>query len=299
MGSAAASSRSTWARGVSALVEAARPRQWTKNLFVFAGLVFTDNWPLLPRVLLVFAAYCLMSSGVYLLNDVRDREADALHPEKCRRPIPRGDLSPGVATMTGLLACVAGWAMAALPGLPSALVAAAFLILQAAYTFHLKTLVLLDVFTIAAAFVLRVFAGAVAISVPVSEWLLVCTLLLALFLGFGKRRSELLQLTENAGQHRRSLDHYSVPFLDQLISIVLGALIVAYAVYSASSPTAKSHPGMIGTLPFVVYGVFRYLYLVQMKRMGGSPETILLQDRPLQIALLLWFAAVLVAFRLA
>jgi len=286
-------------RTAAAVLEAARPKQWTKNLFVFAGMVFTDNWRLLPDVLLIFGGYCAMSSGIYLLNDVRDRKQDAVHPEKRRRPIPRGDLSPTTAAIVGVVLCGIGLLITATSGWTSALVAGGFVLLQGAYTLVLKHLVLLDVFSIAAAFILRVIAGAVAIRVPVSEWLLVCTLLLALFLGFGKRRHELIVLSENPGQHRRALDHYSVAFLDQLISIVLGALIVAYAVYSASSPTATSHPGMVATLPFVVYGVFRYLYLVHMKHLGGSPELVLLQDRPLQASLLLWFVAVVAAFRFA
>ncbi len=283
---------------LSAIMEAARPRQWTKNLFVFAGMVFTDNWRLLPIACTTFAAYCLMSSGVYILNDVRDRNQDALHPDKRNRPIPRGDLSVPTAALAGCILCLGGLGSAAILGLPSAGIAAGFLALQAAYTLVLKHLVLLDVFAIASAFVIRVVAGAVAIEVPASVWLLVCTLQLALFLGFGKRRHELLCMGERAGEHRETLDHYSVAFLDQLISIVLGALIVSYAVYSASSPTATSHPGMVATLPFVIYGIFRYLYLIHIKHMGGSPETMLLQDRPLQATLVLWIVVVVAAFRI-
>jgi 4-hydroxybenzoate polyprenyltransferase len=274
-----------------------RLRQWTKNLFLFAGLVFTDNWRLLPIATAAFAAYCLMSSGVYLLNDVRDREHDRLHPEKRLRPIACGVVSAATASSVGAVLCLAGLAVSFAISVTSGAVAVGFLVLQAIYTLALKHLVLLDVFGIAAAFVMRVIAGAVAIGVPSSEWLLVCTLQLALFMAFGKRRHELVQLAERAGAHRGSLDHYSVAFLDQLISIVLGSLIVSYAVYSASSPTAASHPGMVGTLPFVIYGIFRYLYLIHIRQMGGSPETILLKDRPLQVALLTWFLVVVAAFR--
>ncbi len=285
------------AASAGGLLEAMRPRQWTKNLFLFAGLVFTDNWRLLPTACSAFVAYCLMSSGVYLLNDVRDRDHDRLHPEKSLRPVARGAVAVPSAVGMGAVLCAAGLAICFAISLRSGAVAAGFLALQAIYTLALKHLVLLDVFGIAAAFVVRVIAGAVAIGVPSSEWLLVCTLQLALFMGFGKRRHELVELAELAGAHRGSLNHYSVAFLDQLISIVLGSLIVSYAVYSASSPTAASHPGMVATLPFVIYGVFRYLYLIHIQHMGGSPETILLKDRPLQVALITWFVAVVTAFR--
>lgn len=281
-----------------ALIESMRPRQWTKNLFLFVGLVFTDNWRLLPTALVAFVAYCLMSSGVYLLNDVRDRRQDMLHPEKRNRPIARGDLSSTAAAASGVVLAAAGLGFIFMLGVASGGVAVVFLVLQALYTLLLKRYVLVDVFAIAAAFVIRVIAGAVAIGVPSSEWLLVCTLQLALFLGFGKRRHELVQLAARAGDHRETLDHYSLAFLDQLISIVLGALIVSYSVYSASSPTAASHPRMVATLPFVIYGVFRYLYLIHIRHMGGSPETVLLRDRPLQLALLAWFLTVVAAFRL-
>lgn len=290
--------RTRFWRTLRAIGEAARPRQWTKNLFLFVGLVFTDSWDRLATAATAFLAYCLMSSGMYLLNDAWDHVRDAAHPEKRNRPIPRGDLRVTTAIVVGVFLCAAGLGLAGSLGTLSLAVAGTFVALQAAYTFILKSFVLIDVFTIAAAFVLRVVAGAVAISVPVSEWLLVCTLQLALFLGFGKRRHELLALSGRAPEHRATLDHYSVAFLDQMISIILGSLIVSYAVYSASSPTASAHPGMVATLPFVMFGVFRYLYLIQIKSLGGSPETILLEDRPLQGTLLLWFLTVVLVFRL-
>ncbi len=280
------------------LLEGMRPLQWSKNLFVFVGLVFTDNWQSMPRVIAAFAAYCLISSGVYLVNDVRDRDRDRVHPEKRRRPIARGDLTPTTAIIAGALFASLGVSGASALGPRSALTAVAFLTLQLAYTLFLKTVVLVDVFTIAMAFVLRVTAGAAAINVPVSEWLLICTLQLALFLGFGKRRNELVTLSDDAGAHRIALEQYSIAFLDQMISIILGSLIVSYAVYSAASPTAAAHPGMVATLPFVIYGVFRYLYVIHIQRLGGSPETVLVKDRPLQIALAAWLITVIAAFHL-
>jgi 4-hydroxybenzoate polyprenyltransferase len=281
-----------------ALVVGLRPRQWTKNLFVFAGMVFTDNWRLFPAACAAFGIFCMLSSGMYLLNDVRDAERDRLHPAKRLRPIASGALSPVTATVVGIAMLLVGGALALALNRSFATVALVFVALQVAYTYALKHMVLLDVFAIAVAFVLRAVAGSAAIGVPNSVWLLVCTLQIALFMGFGKRRHEILELTEQAGDHRATLDHYSVPFLDQMISIVLGALVVSYAVYSASSPTAARHPGMVYTLPFVMYGIFRYLYLIHMCNMGGSPEAIVLKDRPLQITLILWLACVVMAFRL-
>jgi 4-hydroxybenzoate polyprenyltransferase len=229
---------------------------------------------------------------------VRDRERDRLHPDKRKRPIASGDLPVLVATTMGIALITGGAAGAWLLGPRSGLIALAFVGLQAAYNLALRDAVLLDVFAIALGFVLRAVAGAAAIGVPDSVWLLVCTLQLALFLGFGKRRQELVELDAQAADHRDTLNHYSLPFLDQMISIILGALVVSYAVYSVSSPTAFAHPGLVFTLPFVLYGIFRYLYLIHMRHMGGSPEAILLEDRPLQLALALWLACVVAAFRL-
>ncbi len=284
-------------RTATALFRGMRPRQWTKNLFLFAGLVFTDHWDMMPVALGAFAIFCCLSSGMYLLNDVRDRDRDRLHPAKRLRPVASGELSVGLATAAGIVLLGGGCAAAWTVNQPFAAIALVFVALQFAYTYALKQMVLLDVFAIALAFVLRAVAGSAAVAVPNSVWLLVCTLQVALFMGFGKRRHEIVELTEQAGNHRTTLDHYSVPFLDQMISIVLGALVVSYAVYAAASPTAAAHPGLVYSLPFVMYGIFRYLYLIHMRHMGGSPETIVLQDRPLQITIALWLAFVIGAFR--
>jgi 4-hydroxybenzoate polyprenyltransferase len=275
-----------------------RPRQWTKNLFVLVALFFANAWSRWPQALIGFAIFCAASSAVYLLNDVADREQDARHPVKRNRPVASGALPWQAATAAAVLltacAAVGGWLLHWKFGV----VTAAYLLLQGAYTAWLKHEVIVDVFCIAAGFVLRTIAGGFAVGVPISVWLLVCTLQISLFLGFGKRRNELMVMGSAAGTHRRILEQYSLPFLDQLIAIVLGGLNVSYAVYCITSPTAQLHHLLPITLPNVMYGTFRYLYLIHIQHKGGSPETTLLEDRPTQINLLLWLAAVVVAMRL-
>ena len=290
------------------LLEAMRPKQWAKNLFVFVALVFTDNiprsladsarWTLFGITAKAFLLFCLVSGAVYLINDVFDREQDRLHPEKRKRPIASGRLSPNLALIATILiaagSLVAGFGITVRFGV----VLLSYFALQLAYTWILKHMVLLDVFAIAGGFVFRAVAGAFAIGVPNSLWLLVCTLQLALFLGFGKRRHELVSLAEDASSHRRNLAHYTVPLLDQLIAIVVGGLTVSYAIYTVMSPTALKHGLLIITLPNVLYGVFRYLYLIHVEHKGGSPETILFEDRPMQVNLAIWVIAVVLAFRI-
>ena len=292
---------------VMALVEGLRPKQWTKNAFVFAALVFTNNipfsvgdarrWHMLGLTLAAFVLFCVVSGAVYLLNDVADREQDRVHPQKRHRPVPSGRLPVGIAIAWATLLGVGGTAAAFALNLPFGLVTAGYLALQLSYTFALKHEVLIDVFSIAAGFVLRAVAGALAIGVPISVWLLICTLQLALFLGFGKRRHELVALAHEAKNHRRILQHYTVPLLDHMMAIVLSALVVCYAIYTIMSPTAIQHPLLVITLVNVLYGVFRYLYLVKVEHKGGSPENILMEDRPMQINLIAWIAEVLVAFK--
>lgn len=279
------------------LLQAMRPRQWTKNLFVLAAMVFTDKWSQVGQIAMAFGLFCAVAGGVYILNDVMDCQRDRLHPVKRNRPIAAGVVPVGLATVIGALLTLGGTALGFLIGRQFGITLAGYLLLQVAYTLVLKHMVLLDVFAIAAGFVLRAVAGGAAIHVPISTWLLVCTLQLALFLGFAKRRHEILCLAEDAGSHRQSLTSYSVPFIDQLISIVLASLAVSYAVYSISSSTALHHPWLAVSFPSVLYGVFRYLYLIHMEHKGGSPETILIEDRPLQVNLLIWLAAVIVAFK--
>jgi 4-hydroxybenzoate polyprenyltransferase len=281
----------------SGLVAALRPHQWTKNLIVFAGLIFGQKLldpNAVGRAAAAFAIFCALSSVVYLLNDLADREADRQHPLKKHRAIASGVVSPTVAlAMAGGLAAV-GLTGAFLLGRNFGLVALGYLALFTLYSGPLKHLVILDVLTIAAGFVLRAVGGAVAIPVAISPWLLIVTILLALFLALAKRRHELVLLADDASAHRRSLEEYSPYLLDQMIAVVSASTIVAYAFYTVSPETIhKFGTNMLGlTLPFPLYGIFRYLYLVHRREGGGSPAELLLNDRPLLICVALWVAAV-------
>jgi 4-hydroxybenzoate polyprenyltransferase len=279
------------------LVRSLRPQQWAKNLFVFAGLLFSGRlldgtaW---PAALAAFVIFCGLSGAVYLVNDVLDRGADSQHPVKRHRPIASGALSPGLALTTALVltaACVAG--AVAING-QLTMTAVGYVVLLAAYSAALKHYVIIDVLTLSAGFVLRAVAGAVAIGVPISHWLLVCTTLLALFIGLSKRRHELTLLSGGAAGHRPILQEYSPYLLDQMISVVTAATLVAYSVYTISSDTAaRLGSDRLGlTIPFVLYGIFRYLYLVHQRHEGGSPSELLLTDRPLLVCVGLWVAAV-------
>lgn len=280
------------------LVRSLRPQQWTKNLFVFAGLLFSGHlldraaWP--PAVA-AFLIFCGLSGAVYLVNDVFDRATDAQHPVKRHRPIASGALSPRLALGTAIVltgVCLAG-AVSVNTGL--AMASTAYVVLLAAYSATLKHFVIIDVLTLAAGFVLRAVAGALAIEVPISHWLLVCTTLLALFIGLSKRRHELTLLNGGAAGHRPILQEYSPYLLDQMISVVTAATLVAYSVYTFSSETAErlgsERLGL--TIPFVLYGIFRYLYLVHQRNEGGSPSELLLTDRPLLVCVALWVASVI------
>jgi 4-hydroxybenzoate polyprenyltransferase len=282
------------------LLRAMRPKQWTKNVFVFAALVF-DNKLFVPHylaaVVVGFFALCFLSSAVYLVNDVVDAPADRLHPSKRNRPIARGDVPPGAAVAWA--AALAAGSLAAGFALDPAfgLIGLAYLVLMTLYTLRLKHVVIVDVIAIAIGFVLRVAAGTPLVDAArFSPWLYVCMLLLALLLGFGKRRQELVELNGDAGT-RAILSEYTLPLLDQIISIVTAATIVSYALYTFSAPQLPPNHSMMITIPFVLYGMFRYLYLVHVKGAGGAPDEIVLTDRPLQVALALWAAtAVLVLY---
>jgi 4-hydroxybenzoate polyprenyltransferase len=281
----------------SGLVAALRPHQWTKNLIVFAGLIFGQKLldpNAVVRATATFAIFCALSSVVYLLNDLADREADRQHPLKKHRAIASGIVSPALALAVAAGLAVVGLGGAFLLGRNVGLVALGYLALFTLYSGPLKHLVILDVLTIAAGFVLRAVAGAVAIPVAISPWLLIVTILLALFLGLAKRRHELVLLADDASAHRRSLEEYSPYLLDQMIAVVSASTIVAYAFYTVSPDTIhKFGTNMLGlTLPFPLYGIFRYLYLVHRKDGGGSPAELLLTDRPLLICVALWVAAV-------
>jgi len=281
------------------LFHSLRPEQWTKNLIVFAGLIFGlelfDRTAVL-RSLVAFGVFCALSGVVYVINDIMDREADRRHPLKARRPIASGALSPAVAGGVAAALGAAGLAVAFALGIPFGAVALSFVLLQSAYSGPLKHVVILDVLAIAIGFVLRAAAGAVAIGVPISHWLLVVTILLALFLALSKRRHELVLLANGATEHRPILGEYSPYLLDQMISVVTASTLVAYIFYCISPETVqKFGTDMLGlTIPFPLYGIFRYLYLVHQREGGGSPSQMLLNDRPLLVCVALWVLAVVV-----
>lgn len=275
------------------LIQILRPTQWAKNTVLFAALIFSRRLFVIADLLLVlaaFACFCCLASGAYVMNDIRDRERDQQHPLKCKRPLPAGRIGPKTAALLAGALMAAGLAGAALLEPAFGGLALLYLGLQFAYTFILKDVVILDVMAIAAGFVIRAIAGGVVIAVPVSQWLIICTFLLALFLGFSKRRHELVILEDRAINHREILREYSPYFLDQMIAVVTASTVVAYAIYTAS-PEVQEKLGtekLYLTLPFVLFGIFRYLYLVHQKEEGGNPTWLLLNDRPLQVGVILW-----------
>lgn len=279
-----------------AFVQLIRPKQWTKNLVVFAGLMFTGNLfrlPLLLKTGVAFVLFCLAAGAVYILNDLRDRESDRKHPEKRHRPLAANRITAEAAGLGAGLLLTASLAGAMLFSKSFAILLLAYLVLNLAYTLGVKHWVILDVLTVAAGFVVRAAAGAVAIEAEISPWLLIVTTLLSLFLGFAKRRHELLILGEKAASHRPSLNEYSPQLLDQYMVVVASSTIIAYSLYAFTSATARQHHDyLMLTVPFVIYGILRYLYLVYQKNLGGAPELILLQDKPLILDILLWVAAV-------
>ena len=287
-----------WSPSVG-LVRSLRPSQWTKNLIIFAGLIFGQRL-LDPSAVLTalaaFAAFCALSSVVYLINDVADREADRQHPIKRSRPIASGQVSPGVALGTAAVLGIAALAVAFKLRFEFGVVAASYLALLALYSAVLKHIVIIDVLTIAIGFVLRAAAGAVVIGVEIGHWLLIATVLLALFLALSKRRHELVLLADGATTHRRILEEYSPYLLDQMIAVVTASTLVAYALATVSPEIIqKFGTNKLGlTLPFPLYGIFRYLYLVHQKEGGGSPSDMLLNDRPLLVCVALWALAVAV-----
>jgi 4-hydroxybenzoate polyprenyltransferase len=277
--------------GLPPIVRAMRPLQWTKNGIVAAALVFDRKiFELEPalRSLLAILCFCAVSSAIYLINDLKDIEADRHHPTKRFRPIAAGEVSPRFALAVAVSLLAAALAGAAINGLGFLAVIAGYAALMVAYSAGLKQLVILDVFAIAAGFVLRAAGGAVAIDVPISPWLYVCTLLLALFLGFGKRRNELSTLDAAAVRHRANLEAYTIPFLDQLISVVASAVVMAYSIYTFAATNVPENHAMMLTIPFVAYAVFRYLFLIHRRDLGGSPEILLFTDRPLLLCILGW-----------
>ena len=285
---------------IGALFVSLRPKQWFKNLLVFAGLVFSRNLFDLTnfvRSLGGFVAFCLLSGAVYLVNDLVDVDKDRLHPLKRFRPIASGRLTPGaakvLAAVAAALALAGGFALDWRFGV----IGLSYFLMQLAYSFKLKHMVVLDVMTVAAGFALRAVAGTVLVHVMISSWLFVCSILFALFIALAKRRHELLFLEGGGTAHRAVLENYSEALLDQMMAVATSSTIIAYCLYTiAPETTAKfgTH-NLILTVPFVLYGIYRYLYLVYRKEMGGAPERVLLTDVPLMADVLLWMASVVAA----
>jgi 4-hydroxybenzoate polyprenyltransferase len=284
-----------------ALLKTMRPKQWLKNGLVFVPLFFdgklleVDNF---VRALAAFGLFCAGASAVYLMNDLRDIEQDRQHPTKRRRPLASGQLSVPLATAAAVVLAAVSLPTAFLLAPAFGLILLGYLLVQMAYSLWLKHVVLLDVLIVAAGFILRVAAGA-AIIVPAVErfspWLYVCTFLLALFVALGKRRQEIVLLGGEAGNHRAILDDYSLDLLDRLIGIVTTSALVAYSLYTFLAEGLPANHFMMLTIPFVLYGIFRYLYLIHVRHEGGAPEEIFLRDRSLQIALLFWGLSVYMA----
>lgn len=284
------------------LVRSMRPRQWTKNVFIFAALVF-DGKLLQPvplvNTILGFVVLCLLSSAVYLINDCADVAADRAHPTKRNRPIARGDVAVSLAVAWAVVLIIVALLIAFATDLVFGLIALTYLTTASLYTFKVKHIVILDVIFLAAGFVLRVAAGIPLVQAErFSPWLYTCMALLALLIGFGKRRAELVEL-DGRSATRAILSEYSVPLLDQIIAIVTGALIVSYTFYTFSAPQLPANHAMMLTVPFVMYGLFRYLYLIHVKGEGGAPDELALKDRPLQITFILWtLVAIIVIYLL-
>lgn len=285
---------------ISALIKTMRPRQWTKNGFVFFALMFDKQLflrePFL-RTLAGFALFCLASSAVYLINDIADVEADRKHPEKKHRPIASGKLPLNTAWLAAILLVAIALPLGYFLSPALAIILAVYLAINILYSRWLKHIPILDVFIVSSGFVLRVAAGVALITVErFSPWLYMITTLFSLYIGFGKRRAEMSLLETGAGSHRKVLDGYTLPLLDQLITIVSGTTIVTYSLYTFTAPNLPENHSMMLTIPFVVYGIFRYLQLIQTGHAAGAPDEVALKDRPLQVTVLLWVVSVIAIF---
>jgi len=290
---------------IKGMIKSVRPHQWIKNMFLYAGVVFSGKFfdpTSLGRATAGFAVFCALAAGVYLLNDVRDIEADRHHPDKKNRPIAHGDVPLLLAAIVGILLLLSGIAASIFLGRQFAMMSGGYVVLQFAYIFFLKRQPILDILAVASGFVIRAAAGGVVVGVPISSWLLVCTSLLALFLVTEKRRQELarIDLNDNTTKlSRPNLENYSVGFLDQIAIIEIAATIVGYMLYVFSVETKASFGyGMGATIPFVFYGIFRYLWLVHIKKVGESPTKIFLTDLPSLVNLALWCVTVFVVYYL-
>lgn len=284
---------------LSGLIRTMRPRQWSKNVIIYAGLVFDgrlfDINLLLATTLVVFC-FCLVSSSVYIINDLADIEKDRLHPRKKLRPLPSGELNPRFAAGAGALLAIVGIALAAWLNLWVGLVVFIYLAQNIAYSLYLKHIVLIDVMVLSLGFLLRVLAGVLIADVSnFSPWLYVCITLLSLFLGFGKRRHEITLLQDDAAAHRSSLQEYNLPLLDQIISLVTTSTFVTYTFYSFEAQTALVRDGrLLLTTPFVFFVIVRYLYLIHVQKRGGAPDELIFEDRPLLITGVLWVVSIVI-----
>lgn len=298
---------------LSALLRTMRPKQWIKNVFVFMAIAFSEGrlWRQPDQLLIVlgaFLTFCACSSAIYLLNDLVDIEKDRAHPKKRNRPLASGQLSVTVAIVAAVILIIGVIISAYLLDFRNGAADYGFLIVILTYiliqgllySFWLKHVVILDIFTIASGFVLRAIAGAVVLDIPITPWLLVCVGLLSLFLGLGKRRAELMLLGETASSHRRILEEYSLPMVDQMIGIVTSATIIAYTLFTYTSETLQRepYPVMMATIPLVVYAIFRYIYLIHRHSEGGSPEELVLKDLPFAASILIYGLMVLVLMAL-
>jgi len=285
---------------IADLIRSLRPKQWIKNLFILAALIFDrqlSNFSAASRTVYGLVIFCMLSSAVYLFNDIFDKDADAVHPIKKERPIASGRISIPIAAGAGVFLAVIAIFWSFHLSFSFMLICASYLATNLLYSKWLKHVPIIDVMIVASGFVLRVAAGVTLIEVErFSPWLYVVTTLLALFIGFGKRRAELTLLSTDANNHRAVFEGYSIEFLDQLITIVSGTTIVAYSLYTFSAPNLPSNYAMMLTIPFVLYGIFRYLYLVKVRESGGEPEELVMKDRPLQFSVLLWGISILVIF---
>jgi len=281
-----------------AILKTMRPKQWTKNVVVYAALIFDGKFlepDLFLKTTAIFALFCLVSSSVYLLNDLVDIKKDRAHPLKRNRPLASGALKPVYAIIAIVALLAVSMPAAALLDRNAALILAGYFLMNVAYSFWLKNRVILDALTIAAGFVLRVAAGAMVVHVErFSPWLYVCITLLALIIALGKRRAELVSLDEDAGNHRAILDEYNVNFLDHLISLTTGATVVTYSLYTFSAQNLPENHLMMLTIPIVIYFLFRYLYLIHVKRLGGAPDELIFKDKPLFFSAIFWALAAMV-----
>lgn len=289
---------------VTEIVRTIRPKQWIKNGFIFAALLFSKKFlEAEPAFLAIraFASFCFVTSAVYFLNDLMDIKEDRLHPLKSKRPLASGKLKKSTAVVVMIVFAAAGLGLAVKINTYFLLTLISYIILQILYSSWLKHVVILDIFSVAAGFMIRVIGGGLAISVEISDWLIICTALLSLFLAMGKRRHELLILNHEAALHRPILREYSTYLLDQMISVVTSSTLVAYCLYTISDVTVEKFGTrkLIYTIPFVLYGIFRYLYLIHKKQYGGAPENLIISDVPLLTSVFLWIltAAAIIYWR--